>query len=208
MQHVRPAVGGQLDELVARIERDEQAAAPAVDGHGAGIAGEVEPASGLDPRAHREHEQRLAARIGDVAPRRRPAIEAGDVRGPHAGRRTADAPPARVAQLDHPLATEENDAAAIGEGWLTARDGPAGAGSSPTAAEPQPASTRSAPPANTLTPPRRPRRSRMAAASHPLAAAPHPRAIVSRIVIFGAAATPSGDQWRLTGRPDRAKVEQ
>jgi hypothetical protein len=115
MQHVRPAVGGQLDQLVARIERDEQATAPAVDGHGAGIAGEVEPASGLDPRAHREHEQRLAGRVGDVAPCRRPAIEAGNVPGPHAGRRTADAPPANVAQLDHPLATEEDDAAAIGE---------------------------------------------------------------------------------------------
>jgi hypothetical protein len=115
MQHVRPAVGGQLDELVARIERDEQSAAPAVDGHGAWIARKVEPASGLDPRADREHQQRLAARVGDVAPRRRPAIEAGDVRGPHAGRCTPDAPPALVAQLDHPLATEEDDAAAIGE---------------------------------------------------------------------------------------------
>jgi hypothetical protein len=87
-----------------------------VEADGIGAAGEVQPPPRLDPVAHGEHEQRVAARVGDVAPRRRDtAVDAGDVRRPDAGRRAADEPAARVAQLEHALAAEEDDAAPTGQ---------------------------------------------------------------------------------------------
>jgi hypothetical protein len=75
-------------------------------------AGQVEPSPRLDAGADREHEQRVAARVGHVAPRRRCAtVQARDVRRAHAGRRTPDGPTARVAQLDDALAAQQDHAA-------------------------------------------------------------------------------------------------
>lgn len=79
-------------------------------------SGKVQPARRLDAGADCEHEQGTAAGVGHVAPRpARGAIHAGDVRRSDAGRRAADAPPARVAQLDGALASEQDDAAPAGE---------------------------------------------------------------------------------------------
>jgi hypothetical protein len=75
-------------------------------------AGQVEPPPRLDACPDREHEQRFTAGVGHVAPRdRRAMVHAGDVRRPDAGGRAAQAPSARVAQLEHALAAEEHDAA-------------------------------------------------------------------------------------------------
>jgi hypothetical protein len=74
-------------------------------------AGKVVPPPRLDAGADCEHEQGVAARVGHVAPRPGGgAIHAGDVRRPDAGRRAADGPSARVAQLQDALASEEDDA--------------------------------------------------------------------------------------------------
>jgi hypothetical protein len=75
-------------------------------------AGQIEPAPRLDAIAHGEYQQRVPARVGDPAPRRRrAAVQARDVRGPDAGRSAAEQPPACVAQLEHALAAEQDDAA-------------------------------------------------------------------------------------------------
>jgi hypothetical protein len=87
-----------------------------VEADGIGAAGEIQPPPRLDPVAHGEHEQRVAARVGDVAPRRRDTVvEAGDVRRADAGRRAAEEPAVRVAQLEHALAAEEHGAAPTGQ---------------------------------------------------------------------------------------------
>jgi hypothetical protein len=87
-----------------------------VEADASGTAGQVEPPSRLDPVAHGEHEQRVAARVGDVAPRRRcAAVQAGEVRRADAGRGVAEEPAARVAQLEHARAAEEDDAASTGQ---------------------------------------------------------------------------------------------
>jgi hypothetical protein len=79
-------------------------------------SGQVEPPLRLDRGADREDEQRVAARVGDVAPRPRGrAVDAGDVRGADARRSTADDPPARVAQLDDPVAPEQHHAPSPGQ---------------------------------------------------------------------------------------------
>jgi len=103
-------VGGQLDDLVPGPERYEQTAARLVHADAIRAARQVEPARRLDARTHGEHEQRVAARIGHPAPRRRrPAVHARNVRGAQAGWRAADEPSARIAQLEHPVATEQHD---------------------------------------------------------------------------------------------------
>jgi hypothetical protein len=87
-----------------------------VEADGIGAAGEIQPPPRLDPVAHGEDEQRVAARVGHVAPRRRDtAVQAGDVRRPDAARRAAEEPAVPVAQLEHTLAAEENDAAPTGQ---------------------------------------------------------------------------------------------
>jgi hypothetical protein len=87
-----------------------------VEADGIGAAGEIQPPPRLDPVAHGEHEQRAAARVRHVAPGRRDtAVQAGDVRRPDAGWRAADEPAARVAQVEHALAAEEDDAAPAGQ---------------------------------------------------------------------------------------------
>jgi hypothetical protein len=87
-----------------------------VDADAIRSAGQVEPAPRLDPGADREHEQRVAARVGDVAPRPPgPAVDAGDVRGSKARGGARDDPPARVAQLDDALATQQHHAAPAGQ---------------------------------------------------------------------------------------------
>jgi hypothetical protein len=79
-------------------------------------AGQVEPPPRLDACPDREHQQRFTAGVGHVAPRdRRAMVHAGDVRRPDAGRRAAQAPSARVAQLEDALAAEEDDAASTAE---------------------------------------------------------------------------------------------
>jgi hypothetical protein len=87
-----------------------------VEADGIGTAGQIQAPSRLDAIAHGEHEQRVAARVGDVAPRRRDAVvQAGDVRRADAGRRAAEHTAARVAQLEHASAAEEDDAAPSGQ---------------------------------------------------------------------------------------------
>jgi hypothetical protein len=104
-------VGGQLDDLV-RLQRHEQTAATVVEGDAIRTAGQVQPTPRLDAGADGEHEQRVAARVGDVAPRRRnTVVHASEVRRADAGRRAAEEPAAPVAQLEHARAAEENDAA-------------------------------------------------------------------------------------------------
>jgi hypothetical protein len=77
---------------------------------------QVEPPPRLDPGTDREHEQRVAARVGDVAPRPAAAgVDARDVRGADARGSTGDDPPARVAQLDGALAAEQHHAASAGQ---------------------------------------------------------------------------------------------
>jgi hypothetical protein len=79
-----------------------------------GAAGQIEPPPRLDARAHREHEQRVSARVGHPAPgRRRAAVQAREVRGADAGRRAAEHQPACVAKLEHALAAEQDHAAPV-----------------------------------------------------------------------------------------------
>lgn len=83
---------------------------------------QVEPARWLNARTHGEHEQRVAARIGHPAPRRRcSAVQARDVRGAQARWRAAEEPSARVAQLEDPLATEQHDRPSMLQGGHLAR---------------------------------------------------------------------------------------
>jgi hypothetical protein len=85
-------------------------------------AGQIEPARRLDPPAHGEDEQRVAARIGHPAPRRRHAVvEARHVRRTKAGWRPAEQSTSGVAQLDRALAAEQDDAAAVPERRHVAR---------------------------------------------------------------------------------------
>jgi hypothetical protein len=80
-------------------------------------AGQVEPPPRLDAGADREHEQRLAAGVGHVAPRGRgAAVQAREVRRADAGRRAAEAPPASVPQLENALAAEQRHRAAPRQG--------------------------------------------------------------------------------------------
>jgi hypothetical protein len=115
-------VGGQLDDLAAGPERHQQAAARVVEADAIRTAGQVEPSPRLDAGADREHEQRVAARVGDVAPRRRrAAVQARDVRRPQAGGGAAEPPAARVAQLEDALAAEQSDRPSAGQGREVAR---------------------------------------------------------------------------------------
>jgi hypothetical protein len=101
---------------MALPEGHEQAAPRVIDAEAIRTAGKVVPPPRLDAGADCEHEQGVAAGVGHVAPC--PAggpIHAGDVRRPDAGRRAADAPAARVVQLEDALASQEDDAAACGE---------------------------------------------------------------------------------------------
>jgi hypothetical protein len=83
-----------------------------VDADAIRAAGQIEPALRLDAGADREHEQRVAARVGHVAPRPRAAvIGAGHVRWSDARGSSSQDPAARVAQLDDPLAAEQDHAA-------------------------------------------------------------------------------------------------
>jgi hypothetical protein len=101
---------------MALPEGHEQAAARVIEAEAIRTAGKVVPPPRLDAGADCEHEQRVAAGVGHVAPRPGGgAIHAGDVRRPDAGRRAAEAPSARVAQLAGALASEEDDAAPAGE---------------------------------------------------------------------------------------------
>jgi hypothetical protein len=107
---------------MGQAEGHEQAAPRVVEAEAIRTAGKVEPAGRLDAGADCEHEQGVAAGVGHVAPRpARGAIHAGDVRRSDAGRSAADAPPARVAQLDGALACEQDDAAPAGERGDVAR---------------------------------------------------------------------------------------
>jgi hypothetical protein len=74
---------------------------------------QVEAPARLDAcHTNREHEQRVAPGVGHVAPGgRRAMVHARDVRRPNARGRAAQAPSARVAQLEHALAAEEHDGA-------------------------------------------------------------------------------------------------
>jgi hypothetical protein len=102
-------VGGQLDDLATGPDRHEQAATRVVEADAIRPAGQVVPPPGLDAGADREHEQGVAARVGHVAPRRRrAAVQARDVCRAKAGRRAADEPAARVAQLEDALAAQQD----------------------------------------------------------------------------------------------------
>lgn len=88
-----------------------------VDGDAIRAAGQVEPPPWLDAGTDREHEQRVAARIGHVAPRSlTAAVDAGHVRRPDARRRSSHDASGRVAQLDDALAAEQDHAAPACEG--------------------------------------------------------------------------------------------
>jgi hypothetical protein len=84
-----------------------------VEGDAIRTSAQVEAPPRLDAcHTNREHEQRVAPGVGHVAPRgRRAMVDARDVRRPNARGRAAQAPSARVAQLEHALAAEEHDGA-------------------------------------------------------------------------------------------------
>jgi len=101
---------------MALPEGHEQAAPRVIEAEAIRTAGKVVPPPRLDAGADCEDEQGVALGVGHIAPcPGGGAIRAGDVRRPDAGRRAADAPAARVAQLEDTLASEEDDAAASGE---------------------------------------------------------------------------------------------
>jgi hypothetical protein len=90
-----------------------------------GPAGQVEAPPRLDTRAHGEHEQRIVAGVGHVAPGgRRAAVQARDMRGAHAGGRAAQHPSVGAAQLEFARAAEQDHAAAAAQrGDLAGRAG-------------------------------------------------------------------------------------
>jgi hypothetical protein len=109
-------VGGQLDELAGGPHGHEQTAARVVQSDAIRPTGQIQPSPRLDAAAHGEDQQRVPARVGHPAPRRRcSAIQARDVRGTDASGRAAEDPSARVAQLERALAPEQDDAAPAGE---------------------------------------------------------------------------------------------